>query len=103
MADVGVPYEVILACINQPHPCSRDNTIIFGVLPCQRDNYSALAAMSKLYASNLEDLRTNGIMVSGVTRPVHLTLLGDYCFCTSFDGRAGASCHFLSEYCCALA
>ena len=93
----------ILACINQPHPCSRDNTILFGVFPCQTDNYSALAAMAELYASDLQDLRTNGIMVSGVTRPVHLTLLGDYSFTTSFDGHAGASCRLSCGYCCALA
>jgi len=59
--------------------------------------------MAELYASDLEDLRTNGIMVSGITRPVHLTLLGDYSFTTSFDGHASASCRFPCGYCCASA
>ena len=95
--------KAILACINQPHPFSRDNTILFGLLPCQTDNYSALAAMAELYASDLDNLRTNGIMVSGVTRPVHLTMRGDHSFNTSFDCHAGASCRFPCGYCCALA
>jgi len=95
--------KAILACINQPHPFSRDNTILFGLLPCQTDNYSALAAMAELYASDVDNLRTNGIMVSGVTRPVHLTLRGDHSFTTSFDCHAGASCRFPCGYCCALA
>jgi len=42
-------------------------------------------------------------MVSGITRPVHLTLLGDYSFTTSFDGHASASCRFPCGYCCASA
>jgi len=42
-------------------------------------------------------------MVSGVTRPVHLTLLGDYFFIKSFDGHVGSSCRFPCGYCCALA
>jgi len=95
--------KAVSACINPPHPCSTENTILFGVFPCQTDNCSALVAMAKLYASDLEDLRTSGIMVSGVTRPVHLTLLGDYSFTTSFDGHGGPRCCFLCGYCYALA
>jgi len=95
--------KAILACINQPHPCSRDNTILFGVFPSEKDDYISLAAMAELFAPDLEDLRTNGITVAGVTRPVHLILMGDYSFTTSFDGHAGASCRFPCGYCCCLA
>ena len=66
--------EAILACINQPHPCSRDNKILFGVFPCEKDDYRSLAAMEELFAPDLEGLRTNGITVAGVTRAVHLIL-----------------------------
>jgi len=95
--------KAILACINQAHSCSRDNTILFGVFPCQKDEYSSLAAMAELYAPDLEDLRTNGVSVAGVKRPVHLVLLGDYSFTTSFDGHAGASSCVPCAYCCCLA
>jgi len=95
--------KAILACINQPHPCSRDNTILFGVFPCEKDDYRSLTAMAELFAPDLEDLRTNGITVAGVTRAVHLILMGDYSFTTSFDGHAGASCRFPCVCCCCLA
>jgi len=40
--------KAILACINEPHPCSRDNTILSGVFPYHTDKYSTLAAMVEL-------------------------------------------------------
>jgi len=86
--------KAILACINQAHPCSRGKNILFGVFPCQKDDYLSLAAMAELYAPDLEDLRTNGVSVAGVTRPVHLVLLADYSFTTWLDGHAGASSRF---------
>jgi len=86
--------KAILACVNQPHPCGRDNTILFGVFHCEKDDYRSLAAMAELFAPDLEDLRSNGITVAGVTRVVHLILIGDYSFTTSIDGHAEASCRF---------
>jgi len=59
--------------------------------------------MAELYAPDLEDLRTNKVSVAGVTRPVHLVLLGDYSFTISFDGHAGASSRFPCVYCFCLA
>jgi len=95
--------KAILACINQPHPCSRDNTIRFGVFPCEKDGYVSLVAMAELFAPDLEDLWTKGINVAGVTRPVHMILMGDYSSTTSFDGHAEASCRIPCGYCCCLA
>jgi len=95
--------KAVLACINQPQPCSRDKTILFGVFRFEKDDYSSLAAMAELYSPDLEDLRTNGVSVAGVTRPVHMTMMGDYSFTTSFDGHAGATCRFPCGYCCCLA
>jgi len=55
--------------------------------------------MEELYAQELEDLRTNGVPVGGITRPVHMTLMGDYSFTTTFDGHAGATFRFPCRYC----
>jgi len=95
--------KAILSCINQAQPCRRDNTILFGVFPCEKDDYASLAAMAELYAPDLEDLRANGDTVGGVTRPVHLILMVDYSFTSSPDGHAGATCRFPCCYCCCLA
>jgi len=94
--------RTILACIDQPQPCIRENTILFCVFPCQKDDYSSLAAMAELYAQDLENLRKNGVTVGGVTRAVHMTLIGDYSFKTNFDGHAGATCRFPCGYCCCI-
>jgi len=94
--------QAILACINQPQPCIRDNTILFGVFTCQKDEYSSLAAMAELYAQDFVDFRTNGVTVGGVTRAVHMTLTGEYSFTTTIDGHAGATCRFPCGYCCCM-
>ena len=95
-------FKDFLACIKQPQPCSTDNTVLFGVFPCQKDDYSSLAASAELYAQDLEDVRTYGVTVGGVTRPVHMMPMGDYSFTTTFDGHAGATFRFLCSYCCCI-
>jgi len=66
--------------MNQPHSCSRDSTILFGVFPCKEDDNRSLAAMAEMFAPDIEDLRTNGRTVAGVPRAAHLILMGDVSF-----------------------
>lgn len=82
------------ACINQRHSCSRYNTTLFGMFPCQKDNYLSLAVMAELYVPDIEDLRTNGVTVAGVMRPVHMRFMGNFSFTKCFAGHAGPACRF---------
>jgi len=93
----------VLSCANQAHPCRRDNTVLFGVFPCQKDDYLTMSTMAELFAEDLDDLRTNGISVRGATRSVRLILTGDNAFETTFLGHSGASGPMPCVWCCALA
>ena len=95
--------KAVLSCANQAHPCRRDNTVPFGVFPCQKDDYLTMSTMAELFAEDLDDLRTNGISVRGATRSVRLILTGDYAFETTFLGHSGASGPMPCVWCCALA
>lgn len=95
--------KAVLACGNQAHPCSRDNTILFRVFPCKRDDYQALKKMSELFVGDLEDLRASGIRVAGANRAVRLILMGDYAFSSTFVGHAGPTCRMPCTSCSAFA
>jgi len=75
-----ISCKAILACINQPHPCIRDNTILFRVFPCEEDDRRSVAAMAEMFAPDVEDLWTNRRTVAGVPRAVHLILMGNVSF-----------------------
>lgn len=74
--------KAILSILNQEHPCSRGNTILYGVFPCKKDDHDALSRMAAVYVPDIDALRTGGVEVSGERRAVRLILLGDYCFIT---------------------
>jgi len=66
--------KAVLSCANHAHSCRRDSTVLFGVFPCQKDDYLTMSTMAELFAEDLDDLRTNGVSVRGATRSVRLIL-----------------------------
>lgn len=59
--------------------------------------------MADLFAADLEDLRTSGVLVGKVLKPVHLILMGDYAFVTTHCGNKRASSLIPLLWCAAWA
>eukprot|EP00170_Pyropia_yezoensis_P001341 contig_5933_g1345 len=74
--------KAFLSVLNQEHPCSRGNTILYGVFPSKKDDHDALSRMADVYVPDIDALRTDGVEVSGECRAVRLILTGDYSFVT---------------------
>jgi len=94
--------KAVLSCANQQHPCSRGNTILFGVFPAAKDDHAALSAMADVYVPDLDALRTGGLKVADERRAVLLILTGDYQFTTTWCGHLGASSKMPCQRCTAM-
>jgi len=69
--------KAVLSCSNHHHPCSRGNTLLFGVFSAAKDDHAALSGMADVYVPDLDALRMGGLEVAGERRAVLLTLNGD--------------------------
>lgn len=94
--------KAILSILNQEHPCSRGNTILYGVFPSKKDDHDALSRMADVYVPDIDALRMDGVEVSGERRAVRLILTGDYSFVTLWCGHMGASSRMPCLYCTAM-
>lgn len=91
--------KAFLSIANQEHPCSRGNTILSGVFPCQKGDYAALSSVADVYGPDIDELRASGVQVDGQRRAVRLILTGDYSFTTTWCGHMGASSRMPCLYC----
>ena len=57
--------KAVLSCANQVHPSSRGNSILYGIFPCQKDDYAALTPMADVYVPHLDSMRTSGLNMGG--------------------------------------
>ena len=94
--------KAVLSCANQHHPCSRGNTLLFGVFPAAKDDHAALSAMADIYVPDLDALRMGGLEVAGERRAVLFILTGDYQFTTAWCGHVGASSKMPCQRCTAM-
>lgn len=53
----------ILSILNQEHPCSPGNTILYGVFPSMKDYHDALSRTADVNAPNIDALRMDGVEV----------------------------------------
>lgn len=53
--------KAFLFIAHQEHPCSRGNTILYGILPCQKNDYAALSSMADVYVPDIDGLRASGV------------------------------------------
>lgn len=72
--------KAVVSCVNQAHPCSRGNTILYGVFPCDKENHKTLSTMADAYVPDIDRLRSTGVLVRGERRAVLLILTSDYNF-----------------------
>jgi len=94
--------KAVLSCVNQERPCSRGNTLLYGVFPAAEDDHAALSAMADVYVPDLDTLRMGGVDVDGVRRAVQLILTGDYQFTTTWCGHLGVSRKMPCQRCTAM-
>jgi len=94
--------KAVLSCANKHHPCSRGNTLLFGVFPAAKDDHAALSAMADVYVPDLDALRMGGLEVAGERRAGLLILPGDYQFTTAWCGHVGASSKMPCQRCTAM-
>jgi len=69
--------KAVVSCVSQKRPCSRGNTLLYGVFPAAKDDHAALSAMSDVYVPDIDTLRMGVVDVDGVRRAVQLILTGD--------------------------
>eukprot|EP00170_Pyropia_yezoensis_P001344 contig_5934_g1348 len=77
--------------LSQEHPCSRGNTVLYGVFPSKIDDHDALSRMADVCVPDIDALRADGVEVSGECRAMRLILTGDYSFVALWCGHMGAS------------
>lgn len=94
--------KALLSILNQEKPCSRGNTLLYGVFPCEKDDHDAISRMADVYVPGIDELRKRGVVVSGARRAVRLILTGDYGFVNLWLGHKGASSPMPCLYCAAM-
>lgn len=94
--------KAVVSCTNQERPCSRGNSILFGVFPCTKDDHEALSTMAAVYMPDIDELRCAGVEVGGERRAVRLILTGDFNFTSTWLGHMGASSRMPCLQCTAM-
>lgn len=94
--------KLVLTTPNQKRPMARGSLVLLSVLPCVSDANEDLPKKIGPWASDLQELLENGLMVGGTLRAVRLFLGGDMACLSALLGQKSASSRFPCPWCTAI-
>ena len=91
--------KLVLTTPNQKRPMARGSSVLLSVLPCVSDANEDLQNRIGPWASDLQELLENRLMVGGTLRAVRLFLGGDMAFLSALLGHKGTSSRCPCPWC----